>query len=211
MPMRWVQAELDRASSLWPDINSLRDFRVGHELADAEWLSLRAARRVVTPHALLAAELDAIDGVQRPEVELVPWRVAAKEVLGTRSPQDVVLPAGAWARKGALELAVALRSLGLPLLVLGDGCEPFDLWQGVSVRQARVRSDWLSRAAVVVLPAYVEHQPRLLLAALAAGVPVIATPACGLPDGAWVRVPAGDADALTRALGEAVTIRDKPA
>jgi glycosyltransferase involved in cell wall biosynthesis len=39
----------------------------------------------------------------------------------------------------------------------------------------------LDRLAAVVLPALIEHQPRTLLAALAAGIPVIATPACGLP------------------------------
>jgi len=49
---------------------------------------------------------------------------------------------------------------------------------------------------LVVPPAWVEHQPRALLAAIALGVPVIATAARGL--GAlpgWQKVPVGDVDA----------------
>ncbi|TDM08754.1 MAG: hypothetical protein C4K60_04980 [Ideonella sp. MAG2] len=44
------------------------------------------------------------------------------------------------------------------------------------------QSDWLQRASVVVLPAVVEHAPRALLQAVAAGLPVVASEACGLQD-----------------------------
>jgi hypothetical protein len=33
----------------------------------------------------------------------------------------------------------------------------------------------------LVIPAWIEHQPRIALLALASGIPVIATEACGLP------------------------------
>jgi glycosyltransferase involved in cell wall biosynthesis len=33
---------------------------------------------------------------------------------------------------------------------------------------------------MLILPAWVEHQPRIALRALSAGIPVIATRACGL-------------------------------
>ena len=57
------------------------------------------------------------------------------------------------------------------------------------------------RLAAVVLPAVIEHQPRALLRALAAGIPVIATPSCGLGDRAGVvTVPELDAAALREAL-----------
>jgi hypothetical protein len=47
----------------------------------------------------------------------------------------------------------------------------------------------------------VEDQPRRLLAALAAGVPVIATAACGLdPQPGLVLLPQGNAEALIAAL-----------
>jgi glycosyltransferase involved in cell wall biosynthesis len=49
----------------------------------------------------------------------------------------------------------------------------------------------------------VEDQPRRFLVALAAGVPVIATPVCGIParDG-LVLVPEGDSAKLAAALRE---------
>jgi len=52
-----------------------------------------------------------------------------------------------------------------------------------------------------VQPALVEERPRALLAAVAAGVSVIATPACGLAarDGVTL-VPPGDPAALMEAL-----------
>ena len=50
-------------------------------------------------------------------------------------------------------------------------------------------------------PALIEDKPRLLLRALAAGVPVIATPACGLPPQAGLTlVPEGDVTALSAAI-----------
>jgi glycosyltransferase involved in cell wall biosynthesis len=58
----------------------------------------------------------------------------------------------------------------------------------------------------VVLPAWVEHQPRRLLRALAAGVPVIATPACGLPaQPGLTLVPCGEVVALRNAIAEVMT------
>jgi glycosyltransferase involved in cell wall biosynthesis len=53
----------------------------------------------------------------------------------------------------------------------------------------------------VVLPAWIEHQPRRLLQAVAAGVPVIASEACGLRGVRGViNVPCGDLAALRMAI-----------
>ena len=55
----------------------------------------------------------------------------------------------------------------------------------------------------VVLPAWIEHQPRELLRAVAAGLPVIASRACGLAGVASVRtVATGDVDELREAIAE---------
>jgi glycosyltransferase involved in cell wall biosynthesis len=55
----------------------------------------------------------------------------------------------------------------------------------------------------VVLPAWVEHQPRALLRAIAAGVPVIASRACGVEGLPGVRtIAAGDVDGLRAAIDE---------
>jgi glycosyltransferase involved in cell wall biosynthesis len=71
------------------------------------------------------------------------------------------------------------------------------------VRLAAPEAHWLDGADLVVFPAFVESQPRRLLAALASGVPVIATPACGLGP----REPAGDAAALCHAVEAALGAR----
>ena len=55
----------------------------------------------------------------------------------------------------------------------------------------------------VVAPFIVESQPRKILVALAAGIPVIATEACGLGDMQGVRtVPALDSERVAEAIVE---------
>jgi len=117
-----------------------------------------------------------------------------------------VFAASALARKGAYELAAALRGLPVRLCVLGSRSSDTSLWHGIEVEHAGYASDWLAQARVVVLPAHVEHAPRALLRALAAGVPVVATPACGIEARPGLQlVPAGDVDALRKAITAALT------
>ena len=84
-------------------------------------------------------------------------------------------------------------------MLLGSELEGEGFWDGV--RTLRPSADWLDGVAAVVQPAVVEEQPRRLLAALAAGVPVIATDACGIrPREGFTIVDAGDPAALAAAL-----------
>jgi hypothetical protein len=56
-----------------------------------------------------------------------------------------------------------------------------------------------------VLPAYVEHRPRMLLSAIVRGIPVIASEACGLHDlPGVVTVPTGDDQVLATAVREQI-------
>ncbi len=72
-------------------------------------------------------------------------------------------------------------------------------WDGVAVMPTS--GDPLHGVGLVVLPAYVEHCPRLLLKAVASGIPVIASAACGLEQLAGViTIPTGD----VQDLGEAI-------
>jgi glycosyltransferase involved in cell wall biosynthesis len=68
--------------------------------------------------------------------------------------------------------------MGLEVVLVGANLEGPNFWEGVDTRMAG--PDWLDGVSLVVQPAVVEDSPRRLLAALAAGVPVVATPACGL-------------------------------
>ncbi len=60
---------------------------------------------------------------------------------------------------------------------------------------------WLNGVGLVVQPAFIEDKPRKLLQALASGMKVVATPACGLaPQENLVLVPEGDVEALRSAI-----------
>jgi hypothetical protein len=122
-------------------------------------------------------------------------------------------------RKGAYELRAAAQALNCELVCLGSTIESRAFWNDVrtappSTPQANdpatqaTGPSWPTGAAAVVLPAFVEHRPRRLLVALAQGIPVIATPQCGLGDMPGVtEVPAGDAQALLDALQQVLEER----
>jgi len=74
----------------------------------------------------------------------------------------------------------ACLGLDLEVRVLGQAREQPAFWRGVRMRPAN-RHDPFAEAACVVLPAFVEHRPRLLLQARSRGLPVICSADCGLP------------------------------
>ena len=208
LPAVEIQRRLDAATQRWPSAHSLGDFRVDARYCDAEIRALTGAQRLITPHVDAARLLRSLTAAT---VELIEWcrpaKTAVEPAIARRSRPTVVLPASALPRKGALELAEAMRSLGWRLLVLGTPSSDPQLWKGIDVEHADYRDPrWLALADVVALPAYVEHSPRALLAAIAHGVPVVATAACGLPAG-WcaVEIAAGDTAALTQALRQTVS------
>jgi hypothetical protein len=193
LPMREIEARLDAAARRWPDDATLRDFRVDRALADAEQRGFAQAASVVTAHAAVAA---AVPALTRATVQLLSWTLpdpVRSTPSGGYSLPLIVFPASGLARKGWRELEAALHGL-----------------EGRYRLQTAVRwSDEWASAAALVLPAHVEHAPRALLRALVSGVPVIATPACGLGERPGVRtVPAGDVEALRAAL--AAVLRPSP-
>ncbi|HET6431839.1 VanW family protein [Dyella sp.] len=203
LPMDEIQRRLDQAGARAGDPETsraaLRDFRAPDALLRAELAALRGARRLITAHTDVAAHWSSrAPGLA---VRLLSWDMPTSVASrGAVHPPLVVFPASALARKGAGELAEALRGLPCRLRILGSAASDPLLWRGIALEQGHYRDDWLSHAAVVVLPAHVEHAPRALLQAIAAGVPVITTPACGISNLAGVHLtPAGDAAAL-RAL-----------
>ncbi|HEY2177854.1 MAG TPA: VanW family protein [Caulobacteraceae bacterium] len=191
LPMAALQQRLDRAAADHPDQATLADFRAPAWLVDCEGEALAAAACLVTPHAEIAALFG--DRAVR-----IAWSAppASPDRPTTREP-FIAFPGPTVARKGALAVREAARALGLEVMPLGSELEGADFWRGVRLRSP---GDWRA-AAAVVQPAVVEDQPRRLLAALAAGVPVIATAACGLdPQPGLTLIPPNDARALERAL-----------
>ncbi|MBB4223129.1 VanW family protein [Variovorax guangxiensis] len=202
LPMAEIERRLDEASRRWPDDATLRDFRADPSLVRAESMALARASVIVTPHAEVARQLAALAPLA--VLRKLEWALPrAKTVARTNSNLPlVVFAASALARKGARELAAALQGWPCRLRVLGSASDDARLWQGIGhVEHMNWRGDWLAGADVVVLPAHVEHAPRALLRAVAAGVPVVASTACGLGAPSGVReIAPGDVEALRTAL-----------
>ncbi|HET7228812.1 MAG TPA: VanW family protein [Longimicrobium sp.] len=193
-PMAELHTRLDVAARLHPESRTLADFRADDALLRDEAAALASARQIVTPHADVAALFPG-------RAELLDWATPAPRARvpnGAPRPR-IVFPGPTAGRKGACELREALAGVDVELVVMGSQLEGAGFWDGV--RLAAPKASWMDAADLVVLPAFVETQPRRLLTALAAGVPVIATPACGLgPREGLTLVPAGNAAALREAV-----------
>jgi VanW like protein/Glycosyl transferases group 1 len=193
-PMGELHARLDAAARLHPKSPTLADFRADEALLRDEAEALASARRIVTPHHDVAALFPG-------RAELLEWAPATPRtpLPNPGSRPRIVFPGPTAGRKGAYELRAALAGLDVELVAMGSRLEGSGFWNGVQL--AAPGEHWLDGADLVVLPAFVENRPRRLLEALASGVPVVATPACGLgPREGLTHVPAGDAAALGEAI-----------
>lgn len=201
LPMAKIEQRLDAAATLWPTDLTLRDFRAEPALVRAEAQALARAGRIVTPHAEVFAQMAQAApqaALQRLDWALPPMRRI--DIADAPTPL-IVFAASALARKGARELAAALQGWPCRLRVLGAPSDDARLWQGIAhVEHLHWQGDWLAGAHVVVLPAHIEHAPRAVLRAVAAGVPVVASTACGLSSLGVREVAPGDVAALRTAL-----------
>lgn len=197
LPMLALQRRLDAAASARPERTSLADFRAPDWLVEAEAEALDAAEIIITPHDEIARMFPA-------KALRLDWLApAAPSGLRKAPTRSIAFPGPTIARKGAFELRDALRGLDIALLPLGSALEGDGFWKGIRLALPPQDDDWLNSVAAVVQPALVEDQPRPLLRALAAGVPVVATAACGIaPRPGLTLVPAGDPTALRQTLEE---------
>jgi len=199
LPMHEIQRRLDRAFALHPSSRTLSDFRADPMLAEAERNALERAMHWITPHA----EILCMAGAR---ASPLPWQTPALQTIEPRTmgrPLRVLLPTSSLARKGAIELREAL--VGLPIeVLLPPGAEDHaDFWRGFQVMRVGSIGEGVDATDIVVLLAWIEHQPRGLLRAIARGKPVIATQACGLPSELpWHNVAEGDTERLRAKIGE---------
>jgi hypothetical protein len=194
LPMNELQRALDRAAELHPESKTLGDFRAEKWLVDAETEALKHARKIVTPHTYIARLFP-------DRAELIPWKLP--KPIEPQAPRNekpvIVFPSSTVGRKGCYELREAIRGLDLKLIAMGPFIEGANFWNGFEVE--RGGGDWLERADLVVLPAYAEHKPSRLLAAVSRGIPVIASANCGVDNIAGIElIDAGDAAGLRNAI-----------
>ena len=194
LPIAVLEARLDAAAKTHPDRPTLADYRADPWLAEAEAEALAAADEIVTPHA----EIAALFGER---ARLLDWMRPAAPAQPPRRGDVFALPGPTVARKGAYEVREAARRLGVKLRPIGAELEGASFWTDVELAPAEPGADWLDGVRAVVHPALAEAMPRRLLEALAAGVPVIATAACGLaPQAGLTLVPMDDVEALVAAM-----------
>lgn len=191
LPLAVLHQRLDDLAAKFPDRKTFQEFRAPSWMVEAEGEALERAEFVVTPHAALATLFPS-------KTRRLEWIFPATH--SARAGDCIVFPGPSVARKGAYELRDSLHGLETPLLVLNSSTtESEGFWKNVYV--AEPSGDWLDGAAVVVQPAFIENNPRPLLRALAAGIPVIATKECGIESHPLLRlVKAGDVAELTDAL-----------
>lgn len=194
-PMKELQRRLDEAAARHAESVTLVDFRADEDLVHAESEALAASARIVTPHRAIAGYFGA-------KSILLDWKIPELQPATQSTGKKWFFPASALGRKGIYEIAEAFRDTDHELLILGRAKEGVgEVLKGVKHRAGSV--DDLHNCAGLVIPAWVEHEPRLALKALAMGIPVIATKACGLSVHPLLNeIDAGDVERLKKALGE---------
>ncbi len=201
LPMAELQATLDRAAQRWPDSPTLADFRADPALLAAELAALAAARHWITPHS----EIARLAGDRAIKLD---WHLPETD-RHTITGDRLLFPAATLGRKGAWELRDLAKSH--PITICGAELEEPGFWDGIEIE--RQHGFDLDGVRALVLPAWVENQPRRLLQAIVAGVPVIASDACGLAGIPGVTsFPPGDIKALQTAidgLGDAQQISER--
>jgi hypothetical protein len=194
LPMAKLQERLDVARSLHPESLTLGDFRADESLIAAESDALKHARKIITPHSEIAS-------LYPEKAKLIDWKTPPEPIrfAPRHGKMRIVFPASTVGRKGCHELRDALKGLDIKLVLLGPLIEGSDFWEGFDTEKGT--DDWLSTADAVVLPAFVEHRPRRLILAAAAGIPVIASTACGVANVDGIKTVApGDVQALREAI-----------
>ncbi len=188
LPLAELHRRLDDAFHQHPGRSTLNELRATDETVEAEWEALQYSASIITPHRAIAQLFPN-------KAEKLAWEIP--NVTPTSQATDsetIAFPGPTVARKGAYELRAAARSLNLEVLLLGNELEGSDFWQGV-------RTTRIGQPSVIVQPSLIEDKPRMLLKSIAAGIPVIASDACGLdPAPGVLIVPAFDEAALTDAL-----------
>ncbi|MEO8025580.1 MAG: VanW family protein [Bryobacteraceae bacterium] len=174
LPISNLERTLDAAFARHPEYPTLIDFRAPAWLAAAESEALASARIIVTPHAAVAD----LFGGRATRLDWILPRVTVRPAAGAHS-SAIGFPGPAVARRGAHLVRAAAKELGFRVVVTARSLEGDGFWDGIC-QPAESGSAWLGQVQAVVLPAIVENQPRALLAAIAAGVPVIASRACGI-------------------------------
>jgi hypothetical protein len=192
LPLAELQKKLDFAYRLHPNSSTLNDFRLNSEFTRLEIQALAQARKLITPHTAIAA-------IFPERTHAIDWHLPITPSENKPENKRILFPAAALGRKGAYEIRAVAQKLNLELTVLGRELEGENFWEGLTIHKPN--PNCLDEVGLVVLPAFVEHKPRILLRAIARQITVIASYECGLGNLAGVtEIPSGDVVALLNAV-----------
>ncbi|MBI3321337.1 MAG: glycosyltransferase family 4 protein [Candidatus Omnitrophica bacterium] len=222
-----------RLSDVWLEPSTFADRRWIHK--QLVWLAVRSVTRVRAMYGRMAEELHTKFGVPRERMIVIPNGIELERFTGLNGAAEVrtelragaqdrliAVPARLSPEKGhrvLLDAAASLRARhpDAHYLFIGDGVLREELRRLVAIcgLADRVyflgfRTDLprlLAAADLVVLPSFTEGVPGVLLEAMAAGTPIVATDVGGvgelLAGGRVGRlVPPGDPAALGQAIDE---------
>lgn len=177
LPIQKLHERLDYAHSIHPDSTTLKDYRASDRLIELENRALTKAGKIITPHAEIAE-------IFKNKAEKLNWHIPTTTDRQQKGSK-LLFPASAIGRKGAYEIKRLVKELNLNLAITGGTIENDNFWGDLQVEKFDGDFDQIG---LVVHPAYIEHQPRLVLKAISKGIPVIVTTACGLSPSAQVTV-----------------------
>lgn len=174
-PLSVIHEKLDRAHEILPSSAVLKEYRAERSIVEAESEAFVYADRVITPHEEFAKYF--------PNLRKLEWQKPVVEPpADVRRPQYLLFPASLAAHQGAHAALAVADEVGLPLLVAGEDLERLAVSSDQVQFVAPSEIPW-HEVAAVVHPTLFAAWPRLHLHALALGIPVIASEACGLEEG----------------------------
>lgn len=201
LPIKALQDRLDFAYSQNRCSPTLNDFRVPEAFVALESEALERARHIVTPHSEIASMF------ARQAVPLA-WDLPVRKPPKSTATK-VLLAAPPLGRKGIYEVERLAEALKLSIIAPRGGTE------GPTRKHASIETvDAIpyGEIGLVLLPAYVEHKPRIVLRAVAMGIPAIASEACGLNGVPGVMtIPTGDYESLEQAVVSCLAARARGA
>ncbi|WAC11109.1 VanW family protein [Dyadobacter pollutisoli] len=191
-PLENLHLRLDQAYKNFPESKTLNDFRASQALVDFENEALTSARSIITPHEEIAKIFI------NKSVKL-QWNLPKKATNSDVKGSKILFPASALARKGAYEIRRLAKELNFSIVLVGKALEDENFFNGIETEFAGKNP--FDNVKLVIYPAYIMHNPKPLLEALARDIPVITTTASGLsPSKNLIMVPIGDYQTLKHAV-----------
>jgi hypothetical protein len=170
-PFVEIHRRLDEAAAEIGVSPTIGDFRAAPDLVAREADLLARARRIITPHHDIAALFPG-------RAMRLAWHRPSP--TGHGGGKGVAFLGPSIARQRPDLVRALATPLDSPLIVFGATLESPDPLAGIPVARRSFGPGWLDGIGAILHPATMTAQPRRLLQALAAGVTLYATPACGL-------------------------------